>query len=222
MEPGRAVRIVTIASAFFVVLAVAGCEMLPNSGTESVDPDEATAQQLYEEGSFAESEDAYRELVQEDPDDTEARKDLARTLAAQGNIEGAIDEYHYVIQADPEDVEAYAQVALLERQIGLAEEAAGHLEVAAAAGLDPWLWDELARTYLQLGRAGDAAEAWARLLENAELDDGERKSVLVMQAEAYIEADMSEHGSAAYEAALEVDPSDQNVRQRLAELSGDV
>ena len=221
MEPGRAVRIVGVASACFVVLSTAGCDVLPNSGGE-VSGDIATAEQLYDEGSFSESEDVLREVVQEDPEDAEARKDLARVLAAQGNIEGAIEEYHYVIQADPEDTEAYTEVALLERQIGLADEAASHLEVAAAGGTDPWLWDELARTYLQLGREGDAADAWARLLEAADLSDEERKSVLVMQAEAYLEADMAEHGSAAYEAALEVDPSDQNVRQRLAELSGDV
>jgi tetratricopeptide (TPR) repeat protein len=113
-------------------------------------------------------------------------------------------------------------MAILERQIGEAASAEEHF--SAAADLNPSdasYWDELAKTRMQLGMEEEAAAAWQSLLDNADVDDATTKSVLVMQGEAYIAAGETDQAIDAYEAALEVDPSDQNVRERLDVLRGD-
>lgn len=181
------------------------------------------AEQLYSEGELDASVRTLREALENDPDNLEARRMLALVLAAQGSLEAAIGEYERVVAEDPSDHPSFYRMALLKRQLGDSQEAA--MDLAEAAKLNPndaSYFDELARTLLQLGKPTEAADAWQSVLELPNIDDETRKSVLVLQAEAYVEAKDLGKAAASLKAASELDPADAGIKARLAEIeSGD-
>ncbi len=215
-------RILVADLILLVLLGVAAAYIFFASDTASEEYMAFTSgQRLYDEGRFEEAEEALLAELNGDPDDLGARRTLALVLAAQGDIEGAIAEYAIVVEGDPKDHVTLYRMGILERQIGEAHAAEGHL--AAAAEFNPGdasFWDELARTRLQLGWEEEAVAAWGRLLEIEDLADETRKRILVLQGDAYLAAHMVEAAIEVFEAALEIDPSDQDLGARTEQLEG--
>lgn len=202
-----------------VALILSGCgagDGAPSTGETPL------GQELYDRGEFQEAIEVLTAAVESDPDDVASRKTLALALAATGDVEGAVAQYGEVVARDADDHETLYRLGIYERQIGMAAEAAEHM--GAAAELDPddaSYWDEYARTLSQLGRYEEAAEAWGRILGLDDIDEANRKSILVMQGEAYVSAKLMDEAAASYETAIEVDPSDQNLVDRLAQIRGE-
>jgi tetratricopeptide (TPR) repeat protein len=130
--------------------ALSGC------GSDGGNEDSADSQQgreLYDAGEFDEAIALLNEVLEEDPEDLEARKTLALALAATGDLDGAIAEYETVIAAEPDDYATLYRLGLLERQAGDSANAAERLGRAAELHSDdPSYWDEYAKTLVQLGR----------------------------------------------------------------------
>ncbi|GAB4279322.1 MAG: hypothetical protein Kow0056_12340 [Coriobacteriia bacterium] len=199
---------------------VAGCGLLPQAGS-SESGDGVRGRELYDAGEFEEAIQVLTEAVEADPDDLESRKTLALALAATGDLDGAIVQYQEVIARAEDDHETLYRLGLLERQSGDSTAASGHLGRAAELHPDDAsYWDEYAKTLAQLGRYKEAAEAWGRVLEIDGISDETRKQMLVNQGEAYVSAKMMEEAAESYREAIEVDPSDANLKNRLAQIEG--
>jgi len=176
------------------------------------------ARQAYEEGDFAGATQRAEAIVSDDPGNLDARRVLALALAAQGDNEGAIEHYVYVLEKQPEDHVTLYQVAMLERVIGRTGDAIGHLEAAVALKSDPSYLDDLARTYMQVGRYEEAAKLWGRVLEDEDLDETSRVELLVLQADAYEDARMYDEARGALEKALFLDPNNEELKERIKAL----
>ncbi len=205
-----------------LALTLAGCGLFSDEDGDDASEEASSGQVLYDEGDFDAAIEELLAVLEDDPEDMAARRTLGLAYAATGDLDGAIEQYMIVIETSPDDHVAHYRLALWERQAGDSESAATHLEVAIAIeDSDPSYLDELARTYMQLGREQQAAEAWGTLLETEGLDDEGRKLILVLRGEAYIAAGMHEEARASYEAAIEVDPSDGSLAERLEELESE-
>jgi tetratricopeptide (TPR) repeat protein len=216
-QPLRAIGVVLLAVSLSASLA--GCEVFSGAEDGSTSGEAATGQELYDQGEFGAAIEELEATLDDDPADVDARRTLGLAYAATGNLEAAIEQYVIIIEQEPDDHVSHYRLALWERQVGDADMAATHLEAAVAIeDSDPSYLDELARTYMQLGREQRAAEAWGALLESEGLDDEGRKTILVLRAEAFIAAGMPGEARAAYEAAIEVDPSDASLVERLEAL----
>jgi tetratricopeptide (TPR) repeat protein len=184
--------------------------------------DAQRGRELYDAGEFDEAVTLLTDAVEDEPDDVDARKTLALALAAIGDLEGAIAQYEAVVERDSEDHQTLYRLGLLERQAGDSAAASDHLGQAAELhSSDPSYWDEYAKTLVQLGRYQEAAEAWGMVLEIDGITDETRKQMLVNQGEAYVSAKMLDQAETSYERAIEMDPSDQNLAERLAQIRGD-
>ena len=81
------------------------------------------------------AENALRHLLALDPNDLEARRDLARVLEHRHDLSGALDQWSQLIAASPSNAQAHAHSALLLEQTGQPEPA--RKELATAQKLDP-------------------------------------------------------------------------------------
>lgn len=189
-------------------------ETTETSSTVSVE----SANEAYERGDFGKASADLEQIVEEEPGDIEARRLLALSYAAEGKNEEAVEQYQAIVDTDQQDHASFYRMALLERLIGKSNEAVAHLESAAALQEDPTYLDELARTYMQVGRYADAAATWGKVLEGEGVSDQGRVDLLKLQAEAYVNAKQYDDARAALEKALSLAPNDQAAQARLAEL----
>ena len=86
-----------------------------------------TAQEALQEGRFAEAEDAFRSILEADPDIAEARANLGLALFLQGEYAAAVTELEGVARARPD-------LAVAHLFLGL-----GHLKLGAPAKAIPAL-----------------------------------------------------------------------------------
>lgn len=93
------------------------------------------AKVLFTQRNDPQAEDALRHLLALEPNDLEARRDLARVLEHRHDLNGALDQWSQLIAASPSNAQAHAHSALLLEQIGRAEPA--RKELALAQKLDP-------------------------------------------------------------------------------------
>lgn len=81
------------------------------------------------------AENALRHLLALEPNDLEARRDLARVLEHRHDLDGALDQWSQLITVSPSNAQAHAHSALLLGQAGHTEPA--QKELALAQKLDP-------------------------------------------------------------------------------------
>jgi len=129
----------------------------------------AEAQQLLRQGRLVEAERAFQEILAASPDDVEALNVAALIALRNGEAQRALELLGRSIQVNPAD-------ALTHHHLGLAHEAAGNLQAAAAAHRSalqaaPQLHAarlQLGRTLEQLGEGQQAVVQYARALADAQ------------------------------------------------------
>ncbi|MCL4079189.1 tetratricopeptide repeat protein [Coriobacteriia bacterium Es71-Z0120] len=178
------------------------------------------ASQAYNDGKFAEAEQMASDVLVSNPGSIEAKKLLAMTLAAQGKNEEAIAVFSEVVGADPKDHESFYRMAVLERLIGRTADAITHFEKAVSLKKDRAYADELARTYVQVGRYEDAIEQWQTVVADGALDEAQKAQVYAAMASAYEGLRNYENARAMLKEALHLTPNDEQLKARLAALEG--
>jgi tetratricopeptide (TPR) repeat protein len=142
-------RIVTV-----IVLAAA---------SQSVSDERARAEQLARAGKNTEAIELFRQVVQKDPADTEARLWIARLDLRVGRTSDAEAGFRSVLREHPADIDATIGLANALLRKGAAPEALTILlEVAPAAGQNSDLFGALARAYRRTGDDRRALEYFMR------------------------------------------------------------
>ncbi|HEX5284124.1 MAG TPA: tetratricopeptide repeat protein [Bryocella sp.] len=150
---------------------------------------------------------AYRAAVEEDPDNTDAKRGLAAALTASGQMDEAAKVYAQILGSDPEDAQALIREADIQRQQGHYEQALATLKKAQGLVSDntELSWN-LALTYDALGRFDDSIKTLKQLLTatlppNGKYTDGDRSNrVLFLDRLAIVdrEANRTDDAVAAY------------------------
>jgi cytochrome c-type biogenesis protein CcmH len=109
---------------------------------------------------------ALQEAIRRNPDDFEARLELARTSLMSENMMEVFEQTQYVLQRQPENARALSYQALVRLAMGEGEVALSMLRRATVS--DPDLldgWIHLALALLQLGQPEEAAGAISAAIE---------------------------------------------------------
>ena len=116
---------------------------------------------------------AYRAAVDEDPDNTDAKRGLAAALTAAGQMDEAAKIYAQILGSDPQDAQALIREADIQRQQGHYEQALATLKKAQALVSDnEELSYNLALVYDALGRFDDSIKTLKQLLTATLPPDG--------------------------------------------------
>jgi tetratricopeptide (TPR) repeat protein len=118
---------------------------------------------------------AYQAALDEDPDNTDAKRGLAAALAASGQVDAAAKINAEILGTDPQDTQALIREAEIQRQKGEYEQALATLKKAEALvsdGGDPELTYNEALVYDALGRFDDAIKTLKQLLVATASPDG--------------------------------------------------
>ena len=97
----------------------------------------AAAHRAFADGRFEKARQDYRELLDNDPDNLDARRGLARTLMQLERYDEALAQFDRAIEADPDFGAAYANRAILFDRTGRYERALA--DYRHAIELDPEL-----------------------------------------------------------------------------------
>jgi tetratricopeptide (TPR) repeat protein len=134
--------------------------------------------------------DAYRAALQQDPDNTDAKRGLAAALAASGQMEAAAKVNSQILQTDPQDPQALIRAGEIQRQKGDYEQALTTFKKAEAQlsnDKDPELIYNEALTYAGLGRFEESIRAVKQLLtltasaDGKYADDAKRNRAALLQ-----------------------------------------
>jgi tetratricopeptide (TPR) repeat protein len=118
---------------------------------------------------------AYQAAVDQDPDNTDAKRGLAAALAASGQTDAAGKVNAEILGTDPQDPQALIREAEIQRQKGDFEQALTTLKKAEGLltnGTDPELTYNEALVYDGLGRFDDAIKTLRTLLASSASPDG--------------------------------------------------
>jgi tetratricopeptide (TPR) repeat protein len=118
---------------------------------------------------------AYQAAVNEDPDNTDAKRGLAAALAASGQMDAAAKVNSQILATDPQDAQALIREAEIQRQKGDYEAALSTLKKAEALvtnGGDVELSYNEALVYDGLARFDDAIKTLKALLVTTASADG--------------------------------------------------
>jgi tetratricopeptide (TPR) repeat protein len=116
---------------------------------------------------------AYRAAVDEDPDNTDAKRGLAAALAASGQMDEAAKVYAQILGSDPQDAQALIREADIQRQQGHYEQALATLKKAQTLVSDNMeLSYNLALVYDALGRFDESIKTLKQLLTATLPPDG--------------------------------------------------
>jgi tetratricopeptide (TPR) repeat protein len=178
------------------------------------------AKKAYEAGKYAESEKALTEVLKSDPKNVDAMRAMALSLAAQGRNEDAIEQYTAIIRSDPKDDQALYGAALIERRVGETRNAIKHLEGAARIRPGSRYSDELARTYMQVGRYADAIRQWEQVLRQPDTNTITKAGIYSATATAYESARQYDKARQTLRKALDLTPNDKDLGARLKALGG--
>ncbi len=125
---------------------------------------------------------AYQAAVNEDPDNTDAKRALANALQASGQMDAAAKIYGQILGTDPQDAQALIREADIQRQQGHYEQALATLkkaETLVSNNLE--LSYNEALTYDALGRYDDAIRTLKAILTastpaNGTMDDADKSN----------------------------------------------
>jgi tetratricopeptide (TPR) repeat protein len=118
---------------------------------------------------------AYQAALDEDPDNTDAKRGLAAALTASGQMDAAAKINAEILGTDPQDPPALIREAEIQRQKGEYEQALTTLKKAESLitnGGDPELSYNEALVYDGLGRFDDAIKTLKQLLVSSASPDG--------------------------------------------------
>jgi tetratricopeptide (TPR) repeat protein len=126
---------------------------------------------------------AYQAAVNQDPDNTDAKRGLASALQASGQMDAAAKVYGQILGSDPQDAQSLIREADIQRQQGHYEQALATLKKAESLVSDTNLelsYNE-ALTYDALGRFDDAVRTLKAVLAasaspNGKYEDGDRSN----------------------------------------------
>lgn len=133
--------------------------------------------------AFAAAIDAYRQVAEAAPDDTDARYRLARAAARLGRVEEAVAAFDAVTAARPARAEATLAAAAVEIEAGLLDRAATRLATALEASAPPppagarAAAHHLLATVAAVRKRPEDARAQAALAEQAQPDVPYRRFV---------------------------------------------
>jgi tetratricopeptide (TPR) repeat protein len=120
-----------------------------------------------------EAAEAYQLALNEDPDNTDAKKGLAAALAASGQSDAAAKIYAQILSSDPQDPQSLVHQAELERQAGHYEQSLATLQKAEALVSDSLeVGYNKALDYDALGRFDEAIKTIKRMLSISASPDG--------------------------------------------------
>lgn len=139
-----------------------------------------------------------------DPWHAGAGNGAAAALAALGRHDEAADRLARLLAEVPDDADALCNLALIELRRGNPEVALAAARRATATGGDrPDAWSACGEALLALGRAVEAAEAWAQadVLQPGSPDHAFNRGEALLAADSYAAA------REAYEAALAANPA---------------
>lgn len=116
---------------------------------------------------------AYKRSLDQEPDNTDAKRGLANALMLSGQTAEAGKVYEELSAADPQDAQSLIRAAELERRAGHYDEALATLKKARAlVSDDPGLAYSEALTYDSLGRYDEAIKSLQSVLTSTEHADG--------------------------------------------------
>ncbi len=118
---------------------------------------------------------AYQAVLDQDPDNTDAKRGLAAALTAAGQMDAAAKIYSQILGSDPQDPQALMHEAEIEREKGEYEQALATLKKAEALvsnGSDQELNYNEALIYDALGRFEDSIKTLKQLLVTTASPDG--------------------------------------------------
>ena len=116
---------------------------------------------------------AYQAALDDDPDNTDAKRGLAAALTASGQMDAAAKIYAQILGTDPQDPQALLREAEIQRQEGHYELSISTLKKAQALVADNQeLNYNLALNYDALGRYDDAIQTLKDLLTSTASPDG--------------------------------------------------
>jgi tetratricopeptide (TPR) repeat protein len=120
-----------------------------------------------------EAAEAYRAVLEQDPDNTDAKRGLGNALMASGQNDAAAKVFAEITSTDPQDAQALIHQADLQRQSGKYEEALATLKKAGALVSNNLELDyNEALCYDALGRYDDAVKTLQNLLSYSAAADG--------------------------------------------------
>lgn len=205
-------RVALALTSIFVLFLLVGCDK--SKAGESV----TEARAAFESGDYARATEVLESVLENNPDNREARSIMGSVLTAKGENEAAISFYAESVKRNPKDHDSLYRMALIERLIGRSEDAVTHLEAAVEIEPSRDYLDELARTYMQVGRFADAAAAWGRILDEKDAITDVRVNALRMQAEAYMAAKNYDAARVSLKEALKLAPNDKDINGKLEAL----
>jgi len=116
---------------------------------------------------------AYRAALEEDPDNTDAKRGLANALIADGQTDAAAKVFAEILSTDPQDAQSLIREADIQRQQGHYEQALSTLKKASALVSDNLELDyNLALCYDALGRYDEAVKTLKAMLASTAQPDG--------------------------------------------------
>lgn len=119
-----------------------------------------------EQGEFDKAIEAYTRALQWDPEDMDAQRGLAASLAALKRYEDAIDAYRVVLQREPLDEWKHYYWGLVYYQAGEWDKSVTELTKAVALHPEEASgYSELGRAYKALGKIDEAIVAYEKAME---------------------------------------------------------
>jgi tetratricopeptide (TPR) repeat protein len=116
---------------------------------------------------------AYQEALDQDPDNTDAKRGLAAALTASGQMDAASKIYAQILGSDPQDPQALIRQAEIERQQGHYDVSLATLKKAQSLVADNLeLSYNEALDYDALGRFNDAIQVLKAMLVTSAAPDG--------------------------------------------------
>lgn len=123
------------------------------------------AAEALQDGDFSAALPYLEEAVKDDPENVNARFNLAYALQSTGDSGGAIRHYRVIAEQQPDLLPARQNLAALLAQAGRFAAAAGEYEVLARMiPDDPAILRQLAAAHREAGDHGSASEAFRRLV----------------------------------------------------------
>jgi Flp pilus assembly protein TadD len=158
---------------------------------------------------------AYEEGLALDEGHKDLHFQLGVAFEKMGRFDQAVAEFRRVIVLDPKHAEAYNYVGYMLAEKGIRLDEAQRL-IQKALELEPengYYIDSLGWAYYQQGRYSDAVRELRRAVE---LTRGKEDAVIYDHlGEAYLKAGDEPAALSAWEKALELDPTNESVRQKV-------
>jgi tetratricopeptide (TPR) repeat protein len=116
---------------------------------------------------------AYQATLDQDPDNTDAKRGLAAALTAAGNMDAASKIYSQILGSDPQDPQALIHQAEIQRQQGEYEQSLATLKTAQSlVAENPEISFNQALDYDALGRYNDSIQTLRAILTATAAADG--------------------------------------------------